>query len=123
MEASLDGLVQPEQCYTSAASSIIHRRVTIRSEPSLLMANYSKIKRVEPPWSCIAMAVEGNWNLEEQESIEAVEKRTEKLRREVAERPDEDNVLKSKITRDCCLCLQPSKRLETRLLCKGGFPE
>jgi len=40
-------------------------RVTIRSKPSSLMANYSNIKRVELPWSCIAMAVEGNWNPEE----------------------------------------------------------
>jgi len=44
------------------------------------------------------MAVEGNWNLEEQEDIEEVEKRTEKLRRETVGRLDEDNVLKSKMT-------------------------
>ena len=47
------------------------------------MANYSKIKRVKLLWSRIVMAVEGNWNLEEQEDIEEVERRTEKLRREV----------------------------------------
>jgi len=123
MEASLDGLAQPEQYHISAISSIIHRKVTIRSEPSSLIANYSKIKRVEPPWSCITMVVEGNWNLEEQENIEVVERRTEKLRREAAGRLDKDNVLKSKMTQDCCFCLQPSKRLETHLLCKGGFPE
>jgi len=123
MEASLDGLVQPEQYHISAASGIIHRKVTIRSELSSLIANCSNIKRVEPPWSCIAMAVEGNWNLEEQENIEAVERRTEKLRREAVGRLDKDNTLKSKTTRDCCLCLQPSKRLETHLLCEGGFPE
>jgi len=29
---------------------------------------------------------------------------------------DEDNVLKSKITRDCCLSLQPIKRLESHIL-------
>jgi len=55
------------------------------------MANYSNIKRVEPPWSCIAMAVEENWNLEEQEDIGEVERETEKLRREAAERLDKDN--------------------------------
>jgi len=55
----------------------------IRAEPSSLMANYSKIKRVKLLWSRIVMAVEGNWNLEEQEDIEEVERRTEKLRREV----------------------------------------
>jgi len=70
----------------------------IRAEPLLLMANYSKIKRVEPPWSHIIMAVEGNWNLEEQEDIEEVERRTEKLRRETVGKLDEDNVLKSKMT-------------------------
>jgi len=62
---NLDGLVQPEQHHTSAAGSVIHRRVMIRSELSSLMAKYSKIKRVKPPWSRITMAVEGNWNLEE----------------------------------------------------------
>jgi len=60
MEANLDRLTQPEQCHTSAAGGGIHRRVTIRSKPSSLMANYSKIKRVEPPWSHLVMAVEGN---------------------------------------------------------------
>jgi len=54
-----------EQYHTSVTSSAIHRRVTIRSKPSSLMANYSKIKRVEPPWSCLATAVEENWNTEE----------------------------------------------------------
>jgi len=55
------------------------------------MANYSNIKRVEPPWSCITMAVEGNWNLEEQEDIGEVEREIEKLRREAAGRLDKDN--------------------------------
>jgi len=58
------------------------------------------------------MAVEGNWNLEEQKDIE-VERRTEKLRREVAGRLNEDNMLESKMTRDHCHHLQPRKRLET----------
>jgi len=59
---NLDRLMQPKLRHTSVAGSGIHRRVMIRSEPSSLMANYSKIKRVEPLWSCLAMAVEGNWN-------------------------------------------------------------
>jgi len=62
------------------------------------MANYSKIKRVGPPWSCIAVAVEGNWNLEEQEDIGEVERGTKKLRREAAGRLDKDNMLESKMT-------------------------
>jgi len=61
------------------------------------MANYSKIKRAKPPRSCIATAVEGNWNPEEQEGIEEVERRTEKLRRKAAGRLDKDNALKSKM--------------------------
>ena len=64
-EANLDRLIRPEQHHISAASSIIHRRVTIRSEPSSLIVNYSKIKIVESLWSCITTAVEGNWNPEE----------------------------------------------------------
>jgi len=104
-------------------SGIIHKRVTIRSEPSSLMAKNSKIKRVKPSWSHIAMAVEGNWNLEERENIEEVKSRTEKLRRETVRRLNEDNVLKSKTTRDCHFCLQPSKRFETQPSCKGGFLE
>jgi len=42
--------------------------------------------------------VEGNWDLEEQENIEEVERRTEKRRREATERLDKNNVLKSKTT-------------------------
>jgi len=42
------------------------------------------------------MAVEGNWNLEEQEDIKKIERRPEKLRREATRRLDKDNVLKSK---------------------------
>jgi len=52
-------------------------------------------------------------NLEEPEDIKKVERRTEKQRREVAERLDEGNVLEGKTTRDHHLCLQPGKRLET----------
>jgi len=37
-------------------------------------------------------------NLEEQEDIEKIERRTEKLRREAVERLDKDNALESKIT-------------------------
>ena len=71
---SLEKLKQPERYHISVASSVIHRRVTIRSEPSLLMANYSKIKRVEPLWSRIVTVAEGNWNIEEREGIEEVER-------------------------------------------------
>jgi len=123
METNLDRLMQSKQHHTSVASSIIHRRVMIRSEPSSLMANYSKIKRVEPPWSHLAIAVEGNWNTEEWEDIEEVKRRTEKLRRKVVERLDEGNVLESKTAQDCHLCLWPVKRLEVRLSCKEGFLE
>jgi len=59
-----EALVLPEQHHTSAVNGTIYRRVMIRSELSSLMANYSKIKRVKPLWSRIAMAVEGNWNPE-----------------------------------------------------------
>jgi len=83
------------------------RRVTIRSEPSSLMANYSKIKRVEMSQNHIVMAVEGNWNTEEQEDIEEVKRRIGKLRRGVAGRLDEGNVLEGKMAQDCCLCLWP----------------
>ena len=62
---NLDRLVQPKQYHTLVASSASCKRVMIRSEPLSLMANYGKIKRVELPQSHIAMAVEGNWNLEE----------------------------------------------------------
>jgi len=65
VEANFKDLVLPEQYYTSAASSIICKRVTIRSEPSSLIANYIKFKRVKLMWSCIATAVKGNWTLEE----------------------------------------------------------
>jgi len=54
-------------------------------------------------------------------------RRCSKKGKEVGERGrrefDEDNILESKTTRDCCLSLQSSKRLENCLLCKGGFLE
>ena len=87
------------------------------------MANYSKIKRVETLQNRIIMAVEGNWNIEEQEDIEEVKRRTGKLRRGVAGRLDEGNALKGKTAQDCCLCLWPVKRLEVQPSCEGGFPE
>ena len=36
---------------------------------------------------------------------------------------DEDNALESKTTRDCCLFLQPSKRLESHPLFREEHPE
>jgi len=47
------------------ASSVIFRRVTIRSKLSSLMVNYVKIKRVELTQSHITTTIEGNWILEE----------------------------------------------------------
>jgi len=95
----------------------------IRSKPPLLIANYGKVKRVEPLQSRITIVVEGNWNLEEREDIEEIESRTEKLKREAAERLDEDNMLEGKMTRNCHLYLQPSKRFKTRPSCERGFLE
>jgi len=69
------------------------------------------------------MAVKGNGNLEEQESIEQIERGIEKLRRETTGRLDEDNILEGKMTRNYRLYLQPSKRFETRPSCKRGFLE
>ena len=40
------------------------------------MANYSKIKGIESLWSCIGMAIEGIWNLEEQKNIKKVKEKT-----------------------------------------------
>ena len=45
-----------------------------------------------------------------------VEEGLERLDREVEERINEDNMLKSKTTRDCHLSLWPSKRLKSYLL-------
>ena len=87
------------------------------------MANYSKIKRVELPQSRIIMVVEGNWNPEEWEDIEEVEKGIEKLRKEAEERLDKDNGLEDKTTQDRYLHLQLGKRLKIYLLCKGRFQE
>jgi len=49
------------------------------------------------------MAVEENWNLKEHKDIEEPERRIKKLKREIAGRLNEDNMLKSKTTRDHCL--------------------
>jgi len=64
-ETNFEDLVLPEQCHTSAAGSVICKKVTIRSKPLSLMANYIKFKRVELMQSCITMAMEENWTLEE----------------------------------------------------------
>jgi len=65
MEANLGSLALPEQHHTLVAGRAVFRRVAIRSKPSSLMANYTKIKRVESTRSRIAMAREGNWVLKE----------------------------------------------------------
>ena len=69
------------------------------------MANYSKIKRVKPLQSHLAMTVEGNWKSAKCEYIEEVKRRTGKLKREVVGRLNEGNALKSKMAQDRCLCL------------------
>jgi len=71
----------------------------------------------------IATTVEGNWVLEKWDDIGEVVDRIRKLERVVEGRIDEDNVLESKTTQDCCLLLLPNKRLEDHLLCEGGFLE
>jgi len=43
------------------------------------------------------------------------------VRRDAKKVSDKDNVLKSKTTRDRHPCLQPGKRLKTRLPYEGGF--
>ena len=53
----------------------------IRSDPLSLMANYSKIKRVEPLQGHTTMAVKGNQNPEEQEDIEEVEEKTREAKK------------------------------------------
>jgi len=122
-EVNFKDLVLPEWHHTSVASSTIFRRVTIRSEPSSLMANYIKIKRVELMQSCIATTVEENWILEKCDDIGEVMDKIRKLEREVEGRIDKDNALESKTTRDHCLLLLPNKRLKNYLLYEGGFLE
>jgi len=122
-EVNFKDLVLPEWHHTSVASSTIFRRVTIRSEPSSLMANYIKIKRVELMQSCIATTVEENWILEKCDDIGEVMDKIRKLEREVEGRIDKDNALESKTTRDRCLLLLPNKRLKNYLLYEGGFLE
>ena len=87
------------------------------------MANYIKIKRDKSTQSCITTTVEGNWILEEWEDTEDVGRKIRKLEREVKERFNENNRLEDKMTCDCRLSLQSSKRLENHLSCEGGFLE
>ena len=122
-EANFKDLVLSEWYHTSVASSTVFRRVMIKSELSLLIANYIKIKRVESAQSHIAITVEENWTLEEWESIEDTGRGIRKLEREIERRIDKDNTLESKTTWDYHLFLQPSKRLKNHLSCKGGFLE
>ena len=49
--------------------------------------------------------------------------RNKEVREKGRRRIDEDNALESKMAQDRCLLLQPSKRLENCLSCKGGFLE
>jgi len=122
-EMNFKDLVLPGWHHTSVAGRAIFRRVIIRSELLLLIANYTKIKRVELMESCITIARKGNWVLEKWEDIEEVERGIGKLKKEAEGRSDKDNRLNGKTTQDRCLFLQPSKRLKTCLLCKGGFLE
>jgi len=84
----------------------------IRSRPSSLMANYSKIKRVAPSRSHLAMAVEGNWKTEKCKYIEEIKRRTRKLRREVVGQLDKGNARENKTAQDRRLCLQAVKRFK-----------
>ena len=85
------------------------------------MANYSKIKRVKPLQSHLAMTVEGNWKSAKWEYIEEVKRRTGKLRREVVVRLDEGSARGSKTAQDRRLCPITIKRLEVQPLCKDKF--
>ena len=58
-----------------------------------------------------------------QQGVEGIVERLGKLEKEIEERIEEDNMLKSKTTWDHCLSLQPIKRLESHLLCRGEFQE
>jgi len=80
----------------------IFRRVTIRSKPSSWMANYSNIKKTKSMQSHIATTIEGNWVSEKQEDIGSAVRRLEKLKREIKEGLDKDNMLKSKMIQDRC---------------------
>jgi len=87
------------------------------------MANYIKIKRGTLMQNCLTTAMARNQILEEWEDIEDVEKRIEKLRKEVEGRSNEGNMLKGKTTQESHLLLQPSKRFEICLLYERGFLE
>jgi len=50
-------------------------------------------------------------------------RRIRKLGKKIKERFEKDNMLEDKITQDCCLLLQPSKRLKDHLSCEGEFLE
>jgi len=52
--------------------------------------------------------------------VEGLERSDRKIEEEVF---DEDNVLESKTTRDCCLFLWPIKRLESHILFKEAPQE
>jgi len=59
--------------------------------------------------------------LEKQEDVEETVGRLGKLKKEIEERINENKILKSKITQDHCLSLQPTKRLESYPLCRRGL--
>ena len=78
---------------------------------------------MSPCKDCIAMVIQGNWNLKKWEGIEKTVEKIEKLRKEVEERINKNDMLKSKMTWDCYLSLQPIKRFESHLSYRGGFQE
>jgi len=50
-------------------------------------------------------------------------RRVRKLEKEVEGKFDKGNVLEGKMTQNCYLSLQPSKRLESHPSCERGFLE
>jgi len=76
------------------------------------MANYSEIKRVIPPRSCLITTVEGNQKIEGWECITEVRERTGKLRREVVRRLDKGNAGENKTVQDRRLCLRSVETLK-----------
>ena len=72
----------------------------------------ARTRKISPCEHCIPIAMGENWNLEKWEDIEETVERLGKSEKEIKERFNQDNILESKITRDCCLSLYgPSKGL------------
>jgi len=89
----------------------------------VLIANYSKNRENEFLQGLYCKCNRRQLELRKAKRCRRDSGKTKEVRKRGKRESDEDNMLKSKMTQDHCLSLQPIKRLRSHLLYKEEFQE